>query len=86
MKQQVSPAVAAIAIVVVCVLAVFAYWQFGGGRYTGEKPPPTMPPSVAQEWNKYTKGAGAAPGSPSGPGGASVPGATSIPGAGPTSK
>lgn len=80
MKQQISPVAAVIAVLVVAGLAAVAYWQFGGSRYTGEKPPPTMPPSVAQEWNKYTKGAGTAPGT------SGTPGGSSIPAGGPTGK
>lgn len=80
MKQQVSPAVVGVAIVIVIGLLVFVWTRVGGVSHE-EKPPPTMPESVAKEWNKYTQGQG---GGPTASGGSSVPtngGGTSIPSA-----
>ena len=51
MKQNVSPVVAVIAIVVVVGLAVVAWTKMGGvENKVGEKPP-GMPPSAAARWN-----------------------------------
>jgi hypothetical protein len=57
MKQQISPILAAIIIVVVLGIAVFAYIRFGGGAGSkeGEKPP-GMPADVAAEFQKRMGG------------------------------
>jgi hypothetical protein len=87
MKQQVTPVVAVIAVVVVLGIAVFAWMRSGGvENRVGEKPP-GMPPEAAAKWNEITGGRGAGAGGssiPSGPGGApggmpTGPGGTSIP-------
>ncbi len=67
MKQQINPVVAIIAIAVVLGLTAFAWTRLGGVQ-RADQPPPTMPPSVAQEWNKYTGGAASGP--PAAPGAA----------------
>jgi hypothetical protein len=70
MKQNVSPVVAVIAIVLVVGLAVVAWTKMGGvENKVGEKPP-GMPPSAAAKWNEITSGQG------SGQGGSSIPVAT----------
>ena len=70
MKQNVSPAVAVIAIVVILGIAVFAWTRMGGvENRVGEKPP-GMPPEAASKWNEITSGKGA------GPGNSSIPAAT----------
>lgn len=78
MKQQVSPVVAVIAILVVLGLAAFGWTRFTGVSHE-DKPAPTMPPAVAKQWAEYTKGAPAGPPAGGGPGatGSTIPGVQS---------
>jgi hypothetical protein len=87
MKQQVSPMVVAIALVVVLGVAVVAWMKMGGvENRIGEKPP-GMPEHAAAKWAEMTKAgpgqsgssvpslSGGGPGgtTPSGAGGAMMP-------------
>lgn len=79
MKQEVSPVVIVISIVVFIGIAALGWFQFTGVSHQ-QTPPPGMPPDVAKQWAQYTNGAaagrgatGSIPGkqpgaSPSGPG------------------
>jgi hypothetical protein len=55
-KQEVSPLLAVLAVVAVLGVAAGGWFLFTRTSKV-DKPPPTMPPSVAQEWQKYTAGA-----------------------------
>jgi hypothetical protein len=73
-KKNVSPAAAAVVIIALIAVVGFVLARYAGGVSRDEgNPPPTMPPEVAKEWEKWTGGQkGAAPGAT----GASMPGST----------
>jgi hypothetical protein len=84
MKQQVSPVVAVVAVVVVLGLAAFAWMRMGSGGAKGVEANASMPPSAAAELQKVTGGTGRT--SPANSGGStSTPmlggGMTNVPGA-----
>lgn len=73
MKKEVSPAAAAVVIIALVAVVGFVIMRFAGGVSRDEgNPPPTMPPEVAKEWEKWTGGKAAGPAGA----GASVPGST----------
>jgi hypothetical protein len=74
MKQQISPAVAVVVILVLVGIVAFAWTRFSGVQMAKEEPPPGgMRPEIAKEWEKYTKGQG---GSNAPSGTATIPGSS----------